>query len=116
MQNRLRCSWRRPRSSRVQDRHWPEGYTGSHAADKGLCLKDFEQVQMDNLLAERSARAAEIMLDLDRGFMIEQPWPWKEDADAGAVVSDVLELVVRLSLDPSLGLRVPRALTVQGQR
>ena len=57
---------------RVRGKKRPEGYSGIVTTAKGLAMKDLALLKEDNLLAERTAKAVKVMIELDRGFM-EQP-------------------------------------------
>ena len=52
------------------------GYSKSCGAQLGLQAHHFEQIRKDNLLAERTAEACDIMQALLKGFCVEQPVPW----------------------------------------
>jgi hypothetical protein len=56
----------------------PYGYPKSQAWQRGLHAHHFEQIRVDNLLAERTAEACTIMLDSGGGFAVEHPRPWRQ--------------------------------------
>jgi hypothetical protein len=53
------------------------GFPKSGASSRGLLPHHFEQIRLDNLLAERSAEACGIMESLGNGYAVEQPIPWR---------------------------------------
>ena len=52
------------------------GFPRSQAHARGLKHGDFESIRVGNLLALRTAEAAEAQLSGGRAFIIEQPKPW----------------------------------------
>ena len=58
----------------------------------GTSKTEFDKVVYDNVLAQRTAEAAEILASQDRGFAVEQPWPWKEDAQLLGGPGNLVEL------------------------
>ena len=53
------------------------GYSKSSSLGRGLKPHHFEQIRLDNLLAERTAEACDIMESLGNGYGVEQPIPWR---------------------------------------
>lgn len=52
------------------------GFPKSRGAELGLQAHHFEQLRKDNLLAEHTAEACDIMESLGKGYCVEQPVPW----------------------------------------
>jgi hypothetical protein len=61
----------------LRDADHPYGFPKSSMLGRGLMPHHFEQIRLDNLLAERSAEACDIMDSLGNGFGVEQPIPWR---------------------------------------
>ena len=59
----------------LRDKRFLYGYPKSHGWWRKLKHHHYEQVRIDNLLAERTAEACSIMQSLGRGFATEQPSP-----------------------------------------
>jgi hypothetical protein len=61
-------------------RNWEHryGFPKTRALEFRLKHHHFEQLRLDNLLAERSAEACNIMDTLGRGWAVEQPFPWAD--------------------------------------
>ena len=60
-------------------RDWSHVYRfpEEEAAKHGLNNNDFQKIETDNRLAERMAQTCEVMMELDKGFAVEQPFSWR---------------------------------------
>jgi len=64
----------RPGPPVLRNQEFIYGFPKSQARRRGLRPEHFEQIRIDNLLAERTAEACIIMHDVGFGYAVEQPW------------------------------------------
>ena len=64
----------------MRSRKYPEGFPLELAKDKSIPSDCLAKVANDNILAERTDEAVRIMKSLGKAFVVEQPWPWKDEA------------------------------------
>ena len=64
----------------VRSREFPEGFPPDVAEAKSIPSSCMAKVANDNILAKRTADAVTIMKSLGKAYMVEQPWPWKDEA------------------------------------
>ena len=67
-----------PGPPQLRDKEHPYGFTRSQASARGLSQAHYETIREDNLLAERTAEACELIKSRGGFFGVEQPWPWKD--------------------------------------
>ena len=79
----------RPGPPPLRDREHPYGFPKAQARKRGITPNDLEKIRFDNLLAVRTAEACSIMLDLGRGFAVEQPAPWGDRGRDAASMFDL---------------------------
>ena len=61
----------------LRDEDHPFGYARSQAKERGLSEAHLSMLREDNLLAERTAEACDIMVQQQKIFGVEQPHPWQ---------------------------------------
>ena len=63
----------------LRSRQFPRGFPAKEQEWRNIGHAEKTKLEVDNLLADRTAVLLQLAADAGIGFMMEHPWPWKED-------------------------------------